>query len=782
MSYTYKKSTPLLLPLAISITAMTGASAFAQESRKTALEEVTVTGQKIERSLQDTPDSVVVVNTIQIEDRDITDFDEFLAQTANANSDNGQALNIRGIDAFNVSGSGDSFLASVYVDGAPLPRRLIDGGFSTWDASQVELLRGPQSTLQGRNALAGAVVITTTEPTQEWEGRFRAQFGEHGEQELAFAGGGGLIEDQLAFRFSAELEEFDGFNRNITRNERSDFSDDELYRLKFLWTPKGVDDFSALLSLTHATKENGDLTVEVPENGGNPFERIVTSNDEDRRDIETDIVSLKLDYQFNDNWSLTSISTYSDVFRGNLNDIDNGAEASITNQTFDNNQTLSQEFRLTFEYEKFEGVIGGYYFDQEIDTLVEGDRQILLSDAGITSPFFQNQFGLDQATADFVVSQFAPVDPAILDNRITTERNVSSVALFADATYHINDKLDIFGGFRWDREKQDNDSDSIFVFSNQSDLPDPSSFIGPFAGLAPLIAGVNAGLIANVADANLNAPLVNSTNNEILPKLGVSYHWTDDLTTSFSVQRGFRSGGVGVNNARSSSFQFDSEFTTNYELSLRSVWLDGALTANANIFYIDWEDQQIAVQLSSNSFDTETQNAGASTVKGFEVELNYLAADSLTLYGSLGQANTKFDEFDVVIPSDTGEPTVFDLSGRSFEGSPEWTANVGATYKPDNGFVVNVNANYASDSSSEINPEIDGRIETDADFDLRNDSRVIVNAQVGYEWNSFGIFLIASNLFDEEYISSANAFEGQTTQRQSIGDPQQFSVSLRGRF
>jgi len=178
-----------LLPSVLTIAVATASTASAQEEVKSlSLEEVTVTGQKITRSLQDTTDSVVVVNSTQIEERDITEFAEFIVQTANAHSDGAGDLSLRGIDAFSVSGGGDSFLASVYVDGASLPSTLIRSGYSTWDADQVEILRGPQSTLQGRNALAGAVVVSTAKPTQEWEGRYRAQFGENGEQELAFAG------------------------------------------------------------------------------------------------------------------------------------------------------------------------------------------------------------------------------------------------------------------------------------------------------------------------------------------------------------------------------------------------------------------------------------------------------------------------------------------------------------------------------------------------------------------------------------------------------------------
>jgi iron complex outermembrane receptor protein len=769
------------LPTVMAMVLASGTSVVAQESPSVVLEEVIVTGHKIARSLQDTPSSVAVINSNQIEERDISEFSEFVLTTANAHSATADGgFSIRGIDAFSVTGGGDSFLASVYVDGAPLPRRLIRSGFSTWDTSQVEILRGPQSTLQGRNALAGAVVLSTTTPTQEWEGRFRAQLGEDGEQEVAFAGGGGLVEDQLAFRFSAETKDFDGFNKNTTRNKPSGFTDNELYRLKLLLTPSNVPDFSALLSLTHATEKYGSITTNVPASGSPYNRRVVTNNDPQTTYSDTDLASLKLDYQLNDYWSLTSVSTYTDVDASYVDyDNDDGPQTLAARSFSENNKTLSQEIRLTIEHEKLTGLIGAYYFDQKIDTAGSGERRFTLASVGVTAPFFQSQFGLDPATASFVVSQYAPLDPALIGSIESTTREISSAALFVDATYEISEKWEVYAGLRWDREKQKNASNARRVLLNAEAIPDATIY--PFP-LNQLVAAINAQLLANVDNANQEIPLVDANFNEVLPKIGFSYHWTEDLTTSITLQRGYRSGGVGVNPAKSSAFQFAPEFTTNYEFSLRSAWLDGALIANANIFYIDWEDQQVDVQLSSNSFDYETQNAGSSSIKGFELELNYVVSSALSLYGSVGQAKTRFEQFDVVIPTQGGEPVVFDLAGRSFQDAPEWTASIGMTYKPFVAVFANLNANYAGSSSAELNPSIGGLLESDSNFDLQNESRLLVNAQIGYEWDSLGVYLIASNLFDEEYISRIRAFDPLSTNRQTLGNPRQLSLSLRGSF
>jgi len=548
-------------------------------------------------------------------------------------------------------------------------------------------------------------------------------------------------------------------------------------------TPKGLDNFSALLSVSHAESESGQVQTNIPQSGSPFDQRLTTNNDPRTINSDTDLVSLDLEYELNDHWSLSTITTYSDVTSSQIDiDLDGGNLESIIGTSIVNTDTFSQELRLTFEHEKLKGIVGAYYFDQNINTENAGQTRVFLANAGLTVPFLIGGFGLDMATAGFVLQQFAPVDPAILNNRSTTSRSIESFALFADVRYELNDKWDIYGGIRWDNEDQINDSNSVLEFANVGDLPDPANFPSP---LNQLIGGVNQFILAAADTANRNIPLTDSNIDEILPKLGISYHWTQDISTSFTAQRGFRTGGVGVNIFRAEPFDFDSEFTDNYELSFRSSWLDDTLTVNANVFYLDWEDQQVSVQLSEASLDNQTVNAGSSTVRGFELEVNYQASEHITVFGSLGQAKTNFEEFDVSIPNADGTLTEFDLSGRSFADAPEWTANIGGTYRQDNGFFVNLNANYAEESNAVTNPFNNGLVAGDEGFDLQNDSRVLVNAQVGYEWNEgFGVYLIASNLLDEEYVSLANpnAFSEDRVFTHTLGDPRQLSVSLRGRF
>lgn len=169
---------------------------------------IIVTGQKTNRTLQETPASVKVVTAETISNQNLLNIYDILERTPNLVVEgNRTSFSIRGIDAFNVSGAGDGALASVYVDGAVMPRTALTAGpLDLYDIAQVEVFRGPQSTVQGRNALAGAVIIRTTDPTYDWTGKARLLLTDKdGQRRASAAIGGPLIADQLAFRLAGEV-------------------------------------------------------------------------------------------------------------------------------------------------------------------------------------------------------------------------------------------------------------------------------------------------------------------------------------------------------------------------------------------------------------------------------------------------------------------------------------------------------------------------------------------------------------------------------------------------
>ncbi|WP_299598247.1 TonB-dependent receptor [uncultured Microbulbifer sp.] len=760
---------------AVALSAASGvvfsASSFAQSDapETVGLEEVLVVGQKTERSLQDTVTSVKVVTATDIKEQNINGLYDVLERTPNVTSTPGRGFTIRGIDAFNVSGGGNSFLTSVYSDGAVLPYRMIQkGGFSTWDVQQVEVLRGPQSTLQGRNALAGAVVMNTVDPTYDWTFRGRLGVGEEGRQESAVAFGGAIIEDQLAFRLAAEDRSFDGYIPNITRGENSNYENDQTLRLKLLYEPAALPDLSALLTLTTGETEQGVKWINPSED---PFENQQTTfNDPTFEYTDTDMAVLKLTYELNPHWSITSSTAYSDSNYGYEWDGDASEVAGATQYDDRVDQTLSQEVLFNFDYERVTGVIGGYYSDLEVRDVYEGNRLLSFLELGITPEIIAAQFGVPVESAAGLLSLYGNFNPAQVNSDGFLDQYVESAAIFADVTYSVTDQLDLTAGLRYDRETQANEGEDLFTIVNTDAMPNPADF-DPVTGF--YVDTFNNYILGFAAAASGVEPRVEREFEEVLPKVGATWHWTPDMSTNFTVQKGYRSGGVGTNVARGETFVYDAEYTWNYELAFRSLWLDGRLLANANLYQVDWQDQQVASQLSTNQFDSETVNSGESSVRGFEVELAYQITPQWQGFAGVGISDTEFTEFEIVQPGQT-----FDLSGRAFAGAPDSTANLGVTYRGDQGIVFNANANYQGEAQAVVNPYVRNLPEDDPRYDPKSDARWVVNLRGGYEWENFATYLTVTNLFDEEYIVQPDDGGYSTT----LGQPRLATLRMEANF
>ena len=750
------------------------------------IETIIVTGQKIDRSLKETPNSVAVLTGNEIEKLNIQNVADIYNVIPNVSGDFNQGFTIRGINAFNVSGGGNSFLTSMYLDGAPLPYRVVrSGALSVWDLSQVEVFRGPQSTLQGRNALAGAIMLRTQDPTYEWTGKGKLTIGDQGQQEIAVAGGGTLIDDVLAFRVSVEDKQVDGDIDNTTRGEEQNDEDNQTIRAKLLFEPS--DTIDALLTVTSTEAEFGPQWV-LFNYGEDPYQRTVWNNSHIFEKTDTDLYNLEVSWEINDEWSFDSITTYSDSeYRYNWDGDMTPVQVVEDNRYVRTDKTLSQEFRLTYQSDDIEAVTGFYMSKLEVDDQANGERFLTFSDLGLpplevllTAPPQFGGFGLPAEFAAMVVPLYPDIDPVILGLDSSLEQEVETMAVYADLTWKVSDQFNLLFGLRYDEEEQKNGSYANYDIRNT--MPDPAMLPAP---LNQIVAGINGTLNGMAASASGTEPVADADFDAWLPKLGFSYHVNDDITTSFIYQRGYRSGGVGTNIANQYIYTYDPEYTDNYELSFRSVWQGGKLMLNSNLFYTEWTDQQITRALSTASFDTITENAGESNIKGVEVEAFYYPTDQLSIVAGVGLAKTEFDEYSYEVPA-TGE--IKDLAGRSFEDSPEWTANLSANYDFGDGFKAGVNANYKGSSYANIDPATSlDAAKYAINPDPKNDARVIVNANVSYEWDNYTVRADVRNLMDEEYITSYffdadDLGRSDSYGQHQIGRSRQFLVSFLAEF
>ncbi len=734
----------------------------ADESAAEGSNEIIVTGQKTARSLQDTAASVAVITTETIANQNLIGMYDALERTPNlVVGGRRDTFSIRGIDAFNVSGAGDGALASVYLDGAVMPRAALTGGpFDLYDIAQIEVFRGPQSTVQGRNALAGAVIIRTADPTFEWTGRARLQLTEKdGGRRASAAVGGPLIADQLAFRLTGEIARSDGLVRNVTVGGDADRRPSETIRGKLLLTPGALPALRIVASYMHDRHKRGSVYTEL-DAPYDPKDRISTEEVPDGQSVKSDIATLDISYDLGDGLKLSSITNYAEVIFRSLTDPDRSAAVTGSSKVYDPDKTFQQELRLNIDRSWVKGLIGAYYLrGDNRDYHFEAIQNLNLTRLGVDRTLLA--MGLPQATVNTVLNLYGGVVP--IRNTLDRYRLTQNYAGFADLTFPITDKLKVNAGLRYDRESQERGNTQTVVINKE--LPNPAAL--PIPALAPIVTQLNALLRATAAGANSAEPIRKITYQAWLPKLAVTYDVTGDLGLTFTVQRGYRAGGSGINQQRALAYDYDPEYTTNYELALRSQWFDRKLTVNANAYWIDWSDQQVSVQLTPGAvFDSQVVNAGKSRLYGFELEVSGRPTPTLNLFAGLGYSNTRFTDFDVKIGN-----LQAGAEGNEFALAPHWTGSAGIDWQHPSGIRLNLNANYRSAYYQGTVIQVARDIP----------ARTLVNGRFGWQGEHLGAFLIARNIFNVQKVDSVFAdFDGKN--RGVLIEPRILGLSFEARF
>lgn len=711
------------------------------------VERIVVFGTKQDLSLQDTTTSVNIFTNQDIKQQVTFDLNDILLRTPNVSSGSARSLNslsIRGVSTSGVGLSGTGSTSNIYIDGAPSSRTSNFGASNLWDISQVEVLRGPQSTVQGRNALAGAIIMQSADPEYEFGANMRLLSGNHEQQNYSIALTGPILDDQLAFRLAADYRELDFGVTNVNVNERAQFEEALNVRAKLLFEPIVIDGLRIELGVNHKDSEFGEFAsvtgpaitfVNVAVNTDNDsfvitpidtaFENFDPFGNETSgffggrsfNDVETSRVTLDVRYPLNEHWSLTAIGTYEEASR--LRDIGNGslADEEIT--------TSSAELRGEFLYDKLSGWIGAYFFEDS-------------SNVETRITFDPTSLGVPTEPAGSIVSS------SILNGGETT-----NYALFADMTYQVNKKWSINLGARFDHEELAADGQSTRTIS----VPENCVFVAeiPNFGGLPCTLPFPPSQGATPFDEAFNA---------FLPRFGVTYNVDEYSSWSFGIQRGYRAGGAFLFIERPESpvttREFAPEFLTNYEIAFRSFWLDERLRLNVNAFYSDWTDQQVRIT-NGNAivFNIETLNAGKSELYGLELNSNYKVSDTFLVFLNVGLQETEFTDFPFAsirggngdfVPSNPDFPVFANLAGNRFDSAPRATVSVGFNYLDNSGIFASANAAYTGSQFSDVTNLAINESET----------FMLVNGRVGYRFDQFEIALFANNLFDERVIISQN--------------------------
>ncbi|MDT0632779.1 TonB-dependent receptor [Rubrivirga sp. S365] len=718
------------------------------------LAEVVVRSEKFVRNLQETQSSVAVVGDGALNALPIRDWRDAGLLVGNFSGNGVGGFVIRGINSAGVGFGGQGTTAQLYIDGiAQNQASTRSGARGTWDVEAVEVFRGPQSTVAGRNALAGAVSIRSKDPSFEYGAAARLRGGSQETAEGALMLTGPLVADQLAFRLSGELQREDtGFRYTALEDEGFDLSDatENGYasaKARLLFTPTALPGFSARLAYGYAYDRPN---IYFNANGPDFEARESTSPFTVLDDNRTHNVSLEAAYDLTDALTITSLTGYLANERTydslEQQDSDPDVVIPVGQRSVVDGDDVTQELRLNVVTDRTTAVVGGYagrfaFSGFRVDRgdvfpIVEGNLtraavQLGLIPAGASLPPFEVLYETD--------------------NPLSTES--VNVALFGEVNHEVlPDRLTLTAGLRYDYEEYEERSEQDATIS----LPD-----------SPFDAATTA-LVVQTLQAQIESGEQNpsASYNALLPKLGATLDVTPDLSLGAVVQRGYRAGGAEVLTTGQRNV-YDPEYTWNYELALRSRWLGGRLTANANAFYTDWTDQQVRIPVEGTTL-TQTVNAGASTLYGAEIELRAVAARGLTVFGSGGLVHTEFDEFVLA-----GR----DLAGYQFPASSGETVSLGAVYEPGSGPFAALSASYTGPFYDDVGTLPDGG----NDPLLRAGDYTIVNGQVGYAFGLRGVearvAAFARNLLDED-IATRRTFDsfGQPVVRFSL--PRVIGLSL----
>ncbi|MBN8801825.1 MAG: TonB-dependent receptor [Stenotrophomonas acidaminiphila] len=614
----------------------------AGHQQATQLDEVTVTARRRAEPIQDVPVAVSAFGEEQIKDLQASTVEGLQGAVPNMNiaqgrgSANSVNVFIRGIgqpDALQTFDPG----VGMYVDDVYYSR--INGAlFSLFDIQQLEVLRGPQGTLYGKNSTGGAIKLTTKNPFDNEGGAVEVTAGDYGRLEGRFYVSGKLSDTIAASIAGAKITN-DGYVKDAETGKRYNDDDTEALRFKMAFNP--TDSFRATLSLD-TTKQDAALTlgrpmanlrqtslapagviVLKPGETGEWNRRALTSfKNGEGQYLKHSGASLAMDWDINAQWTLKSISSYRKLKTKSYIDID-ASEYELGDVLVALNQDQkSQEFQLHYDNgSNLHATFGAYYMKENVPSYQEAYADDLFSFLGAKVPFLRT-----------------------INDDLTTTSN----AAFAHLNWEFVPSWTVAAGVRWTKDKKD--------YARST-----STFWGaPFTALNETVAFA--------ANASWTA---------VTPSISLQKAFGDNLMGYVSANRGFKSGGFnGRANTKydTQHAKFDPEYVWTYELGLKGSSADRRFRGSAAAFYSNYSDFQARVSQDVGTFPV--LNAAKLNIKGIELEGSALLGEATTLSAQIGWMDAKYDKFEDfrLDPSYPGfDPNV---NHDNVPFSPDWTARV----------------------------------------------------------------------------------------------------------
>jgi iron complex outermembrane receptor protein len=550
------------------------------------LEEITVTAQRREESLQTAPVAITAIDPTILDRRQIVDTKQIVFNVPNltGNSNVGQSTAttffMRAVGTTENLATADTSVG-LYVDDVYIARQAVNN-FNLADIERIEVLRGPQGTLYGRNTNGGAIKIVTKKPGPENELAARGSIGNYDRYELKLSGNL-AISDTLFMRVNALTQQGDGIIRNTTLNRDVNDLDYKGARIALRYLPGS--NFEANFAYDYSRDEtNGgyasDIGGVIRPTTGDLF--TVVSNLDARGLGRTQGGHLTLNWQLGENFSLTSITGYRDTLQRLALDLSDQNPNRYTLLQFQDNSQFTQELQLSGELsDSFRFVSGLYYFTESTD--------VTISD--IVAPNrFDKTFSVDS----------------------------DSFAAFGQLEYQRG-PLTFIAGLRYTQDDRD------------LDIVQASNLAGP------LFNYNTAALIARGAAGQNIDP--SRSFDDVTPKLGVNWEINDDLFGYLSYTEGFRSGGWTGRALRSDQYiNFDPENVESWELGLKTTLADGRVRWNNALFRMEYTDL-FNTLVVAGVFTVQTADA---VIQGLESELTFRVNSWLDLFANIGVLDTEY--------------------------------------------------------------------------------------------------------------------------------------------
>ncbi|MDP4029288.1 MAG: TonB-dependent receptor [Gallionella sp.] len=710
----------------------------ATDTAPLSLGEVVVTAQKRVQSIEEVPVSMTVVDRKTLDNSRAATLTEM--QQLVPNFSIAQSLGVNTVTIRGVGGGGRNIgfdtRAGVYLDGIYMGQaQALDQSLS--DIEQVEVLRGPQGHLFGRNTVAGAVNITTRAPSETFASSFRAVAGNYGTRE-GYASVSGPISDKLLGKFSLGYEARDGFTTNLFNNRKVD--DLKRASLRGQLAIQASDRLMIDLAADHANIRQKGIAeaatgmFDAPLPGGLYPDHTVNYNTTPYLNNRLSGASLTANYDMAGGRTLTAITGYRDTHQNREVDNDWSPDDMFHVNYTDNFKQLSQEIRIASPLAgPLRYVAGVYLMHESADTyrlaITGQDTHTLVNHPLVPVPIpFGTLLGMN------------PGDTIPVSGTVKTD----SYALFGSLDYDLTDRLTLNLDARYTGERK-----SLLYNIN-----------GAASG------AIGMGTAVSYTDGRSDSMLT--------PMAGITYALDKSLNLYGKYSTGFKSGGWNLDYLTATQIadgmDFNKETVNSYELGLKGATADRRLSYDLAVFHSTFKDFQVFqfVDLGAGTTEMQLKNAAKAESTGAEASLRAMLTNNLSIGGNIGILKATFNSFPGGLTGGGG-----DAAGKRLPDAPDLTAAVTVNYSmaaPSMGGRLDFYGEVSHRSKSYSN--VDNSEILDA-----VSSRDIVNARVSFAADQapLKLSLWARNLFNNNYTTARGRdfFGNQFVKR---GDPRAFGI------